>query len=65
MTSQVTKHGLTSAEAAERMLEYGPNKLPEGTRNAFLVYLGCAHAASPDVRGRRIPLRCRAVRSGH
>ena len=37
---QVTKDGLTSEEAARRLEEYGPNKLPEGSRNAFLVYLG-------------------------
>ena len=44
LTPQVTKEGLTTAEAEKRLLEYGPNKLPEGTRNAFLVYLGCALA---------------------
>ena len=43
--AQVTKEGLTTAEAEARLLEYGPNKLPEGTRNAFLVYLGCAQSS--------------------
>ena len=37
---QATLHGLTSDEAKARLLEYGPNKLPESTRNPFLVYLG-------------------------
>lgn len=37
---QVTKDGLTSAEVEKRLAEYGPNKLPESTRNPFLVYLG-------------------------
>ncbi len=37
---QVTHEGLTSAEVEKRLVEYGPNKLPEGTRNPFLVYLG-------------------------
>ena len=37
---QVNAEGLTSAQAKERLAEYGPNKLPESTRNAFLVYLG-------------------------
>lgn len=32
--------GLTAAQAQERLAEYGPNKLPESTRNPFLVYLG-------------------------
>ncbi|KAK9868410.1 hypothetical protein WJX84_005277 [Apatococcus fuscideae] len=32
--------GLTTAEHAQRLEEYGPNKLPEQTRNPFLVYLG-------------------------
>lgn len=43
LSTQVTKDGLTSAEAAKRLEEYGPNKLPEGTRNPFLVYLRCAY----------------------
>lgn len=37
---QATRKGLTSEEAAKRLVEYGPNKLPEETRNPFLVYLG-------------------------
>lgn len=37
---QVHDGGLTTAEAEERQQEYGKNKLPESTRNAFLVYLG-------------------------
>ena len=37
-TSEET--GLTSAEVEKRLAEYGPNKLPESTRNPFLVYLG-------------------------
>ena len=37
---QVTADGLTAAQHAERLAEYGPNKLPESTRNALLVYLG-------------------------
>ena len=36
---QATDKGLTGEEAAKRLLEYGPNKLPEESRNAFLVYL--------------------------
>lgn len=36
---QCTKDGLTTAEFEKRLAEYGPNKLPEGTRNPFLVYL--------------------------
>ncbi|PNH02174.1 Plasma membrane ATPase [Tetrabaena socialis] len=36
----VSHHGLTSAEVEKRLAEYGPNKLPESTRNAFLVFLG-------------------------
>jgi magnesium-transporting ATPase (P-type) len=35
-----THEGLTSAEAEKRLEQYGPNKLPEGSRNALLVYLG-------------------------
>ena len=31
--------GLTSAEAEKRLAEYGPNKLPESSRNPILVYL--------------------------
>lgn len=37
---QATPHGLTSQQAAERLIQYGANKLPESTRNAFLVFLG-------------------------
>lgn len=36
---KVSKKGLTSEEAARRLAEYGPNKLPEETRNPILVYL--------------------------
>lgn len=31
--------GLSSAEAEKRLAEYGPNKLPESSRNSFLVFL--------------------------
>jgi hypothetical protein len=37
---QATPHGLTEAEAKKRFAEYGPNKLPDKTRNPILVYLG-------------------------
>ncbi len=37
---QVTHDGLTAAEVEKRLAEYGPNKLPESTRNPILVYLG-------------------------
>ena len=37
---RATPEGLTSAEAEERLFAYGPNKLPESSRNALLVYLG-------------------------
>ncbi len=33
-------HGLTEDEATKRLAEYGPNKLPESTRNPILVFLG-------------------------
>jgi len=36
---KVSEKGLTGAEAAERLEKYGPNKLPESTRNPILVYL--------------------------
>lgn len=36
---QTSEKGLTSAEAAARIEKYGYNKLPEESRNAFLVYL--------------------------
>ncbi|KAK9798585.1 hypothetical protein WJX73_003965 [Symbiochloris irregularis] len=32
--------GLTTAEWQKRLEQYGPNKLPESQRNAFLVFLG-------------------------
>ena len=38
--SQTTHHGLTSAEVEKRLAEYGPNKLPESSRSAILVFLG-------------------------
>lgn len=41
--TQVTHEGLTSAEVQKRLAEYGPNKLPEGSRNPILVYLGEHH----------------------
>ena len=31
---------MTSEEAKKRLAEYGPNKLPESSRNPVLVYLG-------------------------
>ncbi len=31
---------MTSAEVEKRLAEYGPNKLPESSRNPILVYLG-------------------------
>ncbi|KAL3143237.1 hypothetical protein ABBQ38_002088 [Trebouxia sp. C0009 RCD-2024] len=37
---KVSAEGLTSAQGTERLAEYGPNKLPESSRNPFLVYLG-------------------------
>ena len=40
LTAQSTKHGLTTAEAQQRLIEYGPNKLPESTRNPLLVFVG-------------------------
>lgn len=36
---KASKKGLTGEEAIRRLEEYGPNKLPEESRNAFLVYL--------------------------
>lgn len=44
---QTSHKGLTSQDAAERLQEYGPNKLPEESRSAILTYLGvrAAHAA--------------------
>lgn len=36
---KASEKGLTSEEAARRLQEYGPNKLPEETRNPILVYL--------------------------
>lgn len=35
--SQATPKGITTAESVERLKIYGPNKLPEETRNPFLV----------------------------
>ncbi|KAK9833068.1 hypothetical protein WJX74_006281 [Apatococcus lobatus] len=32
--------GLSDSDHKQRLEEYGPNKLPEQSRNAFLVYLG-------------------------
>jgi H+-transporting ATPase len=37
---KATEQGLTSAEHKKRLEEYGPNKLPESSRNPILVYLG-------------------------
>ena len=37
---QANLHGLTNEEAAARLIEYGPNKLPESTRNPILIYFG-------------------------
>ncbi|KAF9143899.1 hypothetical protein BGX30_014383 [Mortierella sp. GBA39] len=34
------KHGLTTAEAAERLARFGPNELAEVKRNPFLKFLG-------------------------
>lgn len=39
MHFQCDEKGLSSDEAAKRLLEYGPNKLPEERRNPILVYL--------------------------
>jgi H+-transporting ATPase len=36
---KATHKGLSGEEAAKRLEEYGPNKLPEETRNPILVYL--------------------------
>ena len=36
---QASEKGLTAEEARQRLAEYGPNKLPEETRNPILVYL--------------------------
>ena len=36
---QATEKGLTTEEVQRRLAEYGPNKLPEETRNPILVYL--------------------------
>lgn len=44
--SQATHKGLSSEEAAKRLEEYGPNKLPEETRNPILVYLSVRAAAA-------------------
>lgn len=37
---QCSHHGLSVDEASKRLTEYGPNKLPESTRNPILVFLG-------------------------
>lgn len=37
---QTTEHGLSTAEAEKRLKEYGPNKLPEVSKNPILVFLG-------------------------
>eukprot|EP00955_Chlamydomonas_euryale_P049589 354296-Chlamydomonas_euryale.AAC.3 len=37
---QATHDGLTQAEAEKRLVDFGPNKLPESTRNPVLVFLG-------------------------
>jgi H+-transporting ATPase len=37
---QCDKHGLTSAQHEQRVLEYGLNKLPTSSRIAILVFLG-------------------------
>lgn len=37
---QATVHGLSVEEAEKRLKEYGPNKLPEQSRNPILVFLG-------------------------
>ena len=55
-----THEGLTTAEAEKRLEEYGPNKLPEGSRNALLVYLGYMYvrlnrcSCFPFTRPRRV-----------
>lgn len=36
---KTTEKGLTSEEVQKRLAEYGPNKLPEDTKNPILVYL--------------------------
>ncbi|GAB4823503.1 hypothetical protein N2152v2_010549 [Parachlorella kessleri] len=38
-TLKASEKGLTAEEARQRLAEYGPNKLPEETRNPILVYL--------------------------
>lgn len=37
---QASPKGLSTSEHQQRLEEYGPNKLPEQSRNPFLVYLG-------------------------
>ena len=37
---QATDKGLTEAEVARRLEQYGPNKLPESTVNPLLRFLG-------------------------
>jgi hypothetical protein len=38
--AQSTPEGLTDEQVAERIKEYGPNKLPESNRSPFLQFLG-------------------------
>lgn len=37
---QCNDKGLTTSEWQTRLEQYGPNKLPESSRNPFLVFLG-------------------------
>jgi magnesium-transporting ATPase (P-type) len=46
---QASKKGLTGEEAIRRLEEYGPNKLPEESRNAFLVYLSVSSTSRAAV----------------
>ena len=39
-SAQSTPEGLTDEQVAERIKEYGPNKLPESNRSPFLQFLG-------------------------
>ena len=36
---RATREGLTMAEAEKRLVEFGPNKLPEEKVNPFMVFL--------------------------
>ena len=40
MPAQSTPEGLTDDQVAERLKEYGPNKLPESNRSPILQFLG-------------------------